>query len=388
MFNQNSSYLSSQEVAQLLEPQSSRSKRQIKYDKYWPDNLVHFEFDSSVVDQSKYTIRQAIKYIEERTCVKFVEDSKAKDRILFVYESYCSSYIGKHGGVQEVTIGWSCPLMGNYAHEIFHALGITHTMSRYDRDDYLLMNISLFKGGDWVNFMKYTDYDTWNAVPFEYGSAMMYAARPISEPREQVYRETMGNRLITFYDIMAINANYECSCPKDLGCKNGGVPNPSKCDECFCPDGFGGKLCDDAPKRFSRKLMAEKDWSNFTITFGFKGLDELDLKRVVLFIEAPKNKTIQVQVTKIENFACSDKCIYNGYEVKHMGDPRIMNPLFCCETQPLWNNTWTSKLNPTPVILYTRYDQQTIAIRYRFIDQNLADLPRKNNIYDSFEYPI
>ncbi|UMM37748.1 hypothetical protein L5515_009416 [Caenorhabditis briggsae] len=74
--------------------------------------------------------------------------------------------------------------------------------------------------------------------------------------------------------------------------------------------------------------------------------------------------------------------------VKYMGDPRITNPLICCTDHSLFNSTVTSKLNPTPVILYTRGAKQEITLKYRFIDRNLTDLPKINNSFDSFEYPI
>ncbi|KAF1753113.1 hypothetical protein GCK72_019669 [Caenorhabditis remanei] len=331
-----------------------------------------------------------MKYISARTCIKFKEDITATDRVLFIFRGYCSSTVGKSlgGGVQEVTMSNGCDSTGQAVHEQLHALGITHTQSRYDRDDYLIVKPELFNSADEVNFMKYTDTQTYNNIPYEYGSAMHYTAQTVSEPKQTIYRETMGNRLVTFYDMRSLHESYNCSCPVELNCKNGGVTNPANCSECFCPAGFGGKLCDDVPRGFSKKLVASSNWSDFEITFGFPWLFESEYKRLTLFIEAPKNKTIQVQVTNIEGYTFSSSCIWNGYEVKHMGDPRIMNPLYCCTTQPLWNTTYTSKINPSPVILYNRNGQQKFAMRYRYIDGNVADLPKRNNTYDSFEYPI
>lgn len=45
-------------------------------------------------------------------------------------------------------------------------------------------------------------------------------------------------------------------------------------------------------------------------------------------LQAPRNKTIQVQVTGIYRFTCAGSCLWSGYEIKHMGDPRVINPLF------------------------------------------------------------
>uniref|UniRef100_A0A1I7UE04 Astacin domain-containing protein n=1 Tax=Caenorhabditis tropicalis TaxID=1561998 RepID=A0A1I7UE04_9PELO len=254
-----------QHAAIFGSPDKSRPKRQIYFDTHWPDEYISFEYDTTMTSEAKYLVRQAMAYITARTCLKFREDPKAKDRILIIF--------------------------------------------------------------DRVNFKKYTEFTTWNAVPFEYGSVMMYASRPISQSKEKIYLGTMGTRLITFYDMMAVNANHECSCPP-LDCKNGGVPNPGNCSECFCPEGYGGRLCDSTPKEFSKKLTALSTWQNYTVTFGLPNLLEQEYKRLNILIQAPDDKTIQVQVIKIEGFSCWPvACSYNGFEVKWMGDPRITNPL-------------------------------------------------------------
>ena len=80
-------------------------------------------------------------------------------------------------------------------------------------------------------------------------------------PKDMDYAYTMGNRQISFYDIIMINKHYGCdgeslsfslklissaACPaaSSAKCKNGGVPNPRNCATCNCPLGYEGTLCD------------------------------------------------------------------------------------------------------------------------------------------------
>ncbi|PIC14457.1 hypothetical protein B9Z55_026768 [Caenorhabditis nigoni] len=277
--------------------------------------------------------------------------------------------------------------LGNVIHELLHCLGIMHSMSRYDRDKFLKINYESMDDTDRLNYDYYDSTESIQAVPFEYGSAMTYSSNSIAQPRNEQYLYTMGNRRTTFYDIYALYTAYQCSCPSKIDCKNGGVPNAADCTVCFCPDGFGGKFCEDAPN-FSKTLMAEAEWAEFSTSFGYDGLSEWEFKDFTIFIEAPKDKTIQVILSRMDNFGCLVRCSWNGVEIKHMGDPRITNPLICCTDHSLFNSTVTSKLNPTPVILYTRGSKQEITLKYRFIDRNLADLPKTNNSFDSFEYPL
>lgn len=47
----------------------------------------------------------AIADYHEYTCLTFVQNSHASDRIRFIKASGCWSYVGKQGGVQDLSLG-------------------------------------------------------------------------------------------------------------------------------------------------------------------------------------------------------------------------------------------------------------------------------------------
>lgn len=99
--------------------------------------------------------------------------------------------------------------------------------------------------------------------------------------------------------MLAINRKYQCTCPETLDCKNGSIPNPAKCSECFCPNGFGGRFCDDVPndeRTFTKKFMAGPEWVEYSLQFGFNNLYENEFMKTVLFIEVKKFVAGNIQV--------------------------------------------------------------------------------------------
>jgi len=88
-------------------------------------------------------IYEAIKEYERYTCIQLKPRTNEKDYIKIISNNTgCWSYVGKIGGEQEINlqIPGCVTMKGTVIHEIMHATGFWHEHSRYDRDDYIIIN--------------------------------------------------------------------------------------------------------------------------------------------------------------------------------------------------------------------------------------------------------
>uniref|UniRef100_A0A1I7TX13 Zinc metalloproteinase n=1 Tax=Caenorhabditis tropicalis TaxID=1561998 RepID=A0A1I7TX13_9PELO len=377
---------------EMISAAGKRVKRQItKIWKKWPNGKVYYYFEPSFTDLKKQLMATAMTYISSQTCITFEQSTTASNRLKFLNDGGCASYVGMLGGEQALWFGDGCAIFGTAVHEIMHSLGIFHTHSRSDRDDYLAVSLTNVPEEMLVNLDKETTATTYNAVPFEYGSTMLYRYNTWTDgtlvPKQQQFEKTMGLRRVSFYDMAAINAHYQCRCSNNLSCKNGGYTNPSNCSECVCPTGFAGQLCDGPPTN-SIKLTAQNYWQGYWVTCGYNQvLLTTNFYMAYIIINAPADKTIEVRVVEMTNFTCSYGCNYNGVELKVMGDPRVTNPIFCCKDDPnVLNTIYSSKQNPLPIVLHQRYGNSKVAIHYRYVDTPLSSNPKTTNGYDNYQY--
>lgn len=139
--------------------------------KLWTDNIVYYEIDSGLSDQSRVT--DAIAEMESETNLVFLERSDQDDYIYFTTGSGCSSYIGRQGGMQEIWLSSSCST-GNAIHEIGHAIGLYHEHTRADRDSYVTIEWGDIKSGYSGNFEQYTASDGADLTDYDPDSIMHY----------------------------------------------------------------------------------------------------------------------------------------------------------------------------------------------------------------------
>ncbi|CAA98503.2 Zinc metalloproteinase nas-16 [Caenorhabditis elegans] len=332
----------------------------------------------------------AMNFISSQTCVTFEENCTISTRIKFVDSTFCASYVGMINSVQEIYFPDWCMRFGSAVHELMHALGVLHTHARFDRDNFLNVNLNKDDEDD-SNFEIVSPPFSINVVPYEYGSTLHYTADVSGTnsllPKQMEYYRTLGNRRVTFYDMLTINTAYNCKCPSELLCANGGYTNPSNCLECICPLGYGGVLCDRVVA-CSVQLSADSYWKGSWISVGSSVLrDTTDPVKAFISINAPKDKIIEVKIVKIENFSCDSGCNNNGVEIKYMGDPRITNPIICCENQvDPSNKGYKAKLNPLLINIYTFLGKNKVTFHYRYVNERLSSYNKTTNGYDNYEY--
>ncbi|PIO53856.1 hypothetical protein TELCIR_24793, partial [Teladorsagia circumcincta] len=90
-------------IGGVVEESSIRVKRQGSVVEPVGENTVYYYFNDDVVD--KVLIRMRMKYIRDRTCINFVENATAPNRIKVILQGEsCTSHIGMKGGEQTISL--------------------------------------------------------------------------------------------------------------------------------------------------------------------------------------------------------------------------------------------------------------------------------------------
>lgn len=168
----------------------------------WPNETVPYKLslNHSVAQHAK--ILEAMKKIEEVSCVRFIQQTNETDYVQFQVGYFrffplqiiikqkflfskakerCYSKVGRRGGeqilnLQRFEVGIGCFRIGTIVHELLHALGFHHMQSAHDRDNYVRINWKNIKKGYKSNFMKYDSSIASNFnVFYDYGSIMHYS---------------------------------------------------------------------------------------------------------------------------------------------------------------------------------------------------------------------
>ncbi|KAK5982166.1 Zinc metalloproteinase [Trichostrongylus colubriformis] len=365
-------------------PSMPRRKRQALVDERYPATLwsegVNYYFHPSASIKVRNVFTKAAKLWEKDTCIKFVQNQRADARIMVAGGAGCSSNVGRIGREQKISLGGGCETVGIASHEIGHSLGLFHTHSRTDRDDYIDVFTDLVTINFINDFNKETPDRTDNYhVKYDYGSIMHYGGtvgakfiakgRPTIVPKDEMYQSTLGSPFISFTDLSIINEHYHCKekCDpvKSAKCQMGGFPHPQDCQRCVCPGGYGGNLCNERPSGCGRTIQASPAWSKFEDVIGRGGDQVEDFDVCNYWIESPKGTEIEVRLIDYELGVSIDGCVYAGVEIKTNKDQTLTGYRFCSPKAA--GTTLRSYSNRVPIITYNRFDTSKTVLEYRHV---------------------
>ena len=142
----------------------------------WPNGRIPYEISSVISATGKQTIQVAISEWNTKTGINLVPRNGEADYVRFVQGEGCQSWIGKIGGMQEI----SCDLSsgsyfdsGSIVHEIGHAVGLLHEHQRPDRDSYITVNYANVDP-DYVDEFDLLSTQELLLTAYDYGSIMHY----------------------------------------------------------------------------------------------------------------------------------------------------------------------------------------------------------------------
>ncbi|CAI4225614.1 unnamed protein product [Auanema sp. JU1783] len=333
-----------------------------------PTQPISFDFADTVPPPTRTLIKKALKLWQDNTCLLFEENGPYVDRLEFFDGGGCSSYVGKVGGTQGISISTpGCDTVGIISHEIGHALGSFHEQARPDQFRHVWINYNNIPLKRWNNFQPvHASIAGTYQMPYDTGSVMHYgpfgfaenSLVPTIRTLDRNQQSTIGQRQgPSFLDFAAINAAYGCSsrCPP-LNCQQNGYVNPRNCSECLCPVGFSGKYCEETKQSnyhcggtiYARKVpqyIQSPDYPEYPT-------ENVEcIWRIVA-----SNGSVFFKFENVFDFRCDTTCDRSFVEVKYHSDKRLTGARFCCARLP---QTVFSSTNNEMIILLRGYERNS-----------------------------
>ncbi|PAV64158.1 hypothetical protein WR25_01495 [Diploscapter pachys] len=359
-----------------------RKKRQAAIPmRKWPQNTINYYFHN-VTDKTKQAVAAGLKMIQQQTCINFVESSTAANRIRIIDADGCWSLVGMKGGEQDLSLqSDGCDLQGTAAHEFMHAIGYQHEQSRYDRDEYITVDLTNVEPDSAYNFDKETDETTVNYISYDYGSVMQYGADSFSTngqismvSKNAEYQRTMGSSIVAYSDIRNINMYYSCkptctAAQNQIKCLNSGTKNPRDCSTCICPVGYAGATCNERPNNGGETITPTANLQTLDITVGDPASSTSTWRPSYMiktyWFTVPAGQKLEMQITAMQNNQCQYGCPFASLEFKYGSYPQLVDPKYCCPEH--LNKPYSSTRNPTVLNAHNEFYQSTFTIQYRLV---------------------
>ncbi|KAK0400646.1 hypothetical protein QR680_015366 [Steinernema hermaphroditum] len=386
---------------------SGRSKRQAMQGWDWPNSLwkdgVYYSYSNDLNQKGRDAVDKAAAFWQQHTCIRFYKvASKAQARsspllVFYPRGGGCLSQIGRDPRAQEqyVSIGPGCETVDVAAHEIGHALGFNHEQNRWDRGQFVRLNLDdaeekwkyAYDVADKSQNDNYGKQYDFRGIMHYFDTAFAKPNKTVMFTRNPAYQMSLGGSDVpTYGDIFEMNTQYSCydRC-KNSGtvCKNEGRPNPNNCGVCQCPSGFGGRDCSQRQPpshglRCGETLSATGSWKTLSISNvvgngKWESANKTDPYHCTWHVKAPAGKRIQYSVTYVGisdsegDSLCYPRCFLGGLSIKGIEKTWIPEGMrVCCKTQ--FNKAQTTASNLLIIQPWNSFAYTDFKVQYKIVD--------------------
>ncbi|CEF60867.1 Astacin-like metalloendopeptidase [Strongyloides ratti] len=313
---------------------------------HWCLELEPGKTYNQFLDVSKIFIRQAMKSLQDKTCLTFTEetncpsDSNLSNRLIKFkgdlknrLTSYNFQYQNPISNPYEIKIEYFCnKRVGCFTKKILAYLGLILTHRRSDRDTYIKMNDSSISPNYKSEFEIINNADL-GGTGYDYGSVMHISKfyrnlnfGDVFNISPEEYELMTGQEYgPSFNDLKLLNHRYcDDKCSTKLECKNGGYTNPDSCSYCECPNGYKGTLCaeidDSDPGCGATELVATPEENELN----FDGKKKCNIQ---ITASVGKKIKINVKLAQVPSFnPCFEK---QALEIKHRSDKSLTGLCLC-----------------------------------------------------------
>ena len=142
-------------IGQLSDSSLKNGIIEIGHSQKWESPIIGYHFHNDLPKKNREEIQKAFSYFSSRTPLRFTTAISQGDSFLHFVpveeERKCASFLGRQDGGQNIFLGAECDY-NSVIHEVMHALGFIHEHSRFDRDQFLVINWDNVLEGKWEQF--------------------------------------------------------------------------------------------------------------------------------------------------------------------------------------------------------------------------------------------